>query len=117
MKTRVTKKAIIEAAKLVKQYGYWSEEVRNYIDQFSYPACDKLSNALQSVYNSNQPKASIYYNMLNDLGLIEEVKQDRLLSTPKQIKADEMFVMTEYEKVKNKLSKCTIETMINRLAN
>ena len=115
MITRVTKKYILEGAKICQQNGYWSEELRNYFDNFSPRASDKLCNILCSLYNSNNPHASIHYNLVKNAGLMDNIKEDRLLSGKEQIKRDELFVKNEYEKVKDKLSKCTIETMIDNI--
>lgn len=115
MINRVTKKYILDGARICQQNGYWSEELRNYFDNFSQKASDKLRSILCSLYNSNNPQASVHYNLVKDSGLLENVKEDRLLSSKEQIKKDELFVKNEYKKVKDKLSKCTIESIIEQV--
>ena len=115
MITRVTKKTILEGARLCKEYGYWSKEVRNYYNNFSITASNKLSMILCSLYNSNNPKASQHYDLVANARLMDNVKQNRLVSSPEQQKADELFVKSEYKKVKDTLSKCTLETVIDNM--
>ena len=115
MINRVTKKYILEGAKICQQNGYWSEELRNYFDNFSQKASNKLCSILCSLYNSNNPQASIHYNLVKNAGLLENVKEDCLLSSKEQQIKDKLFVKNEYEKVKDKLSKCTLETIIDNM--
>ena len=78
MINRVTKKYILEGAKICQQNGYWSEELRNYFDNFSQKASNKLCSILCSLYKSKNPKASINYNLVKNAGLLENVKEDCL---------------------------------------
>ena len=41
---RVTKKHVEEFASIIKQYGYWSNEVLEYNSKFSYSAMQRLQN-------------------------------------------------------------------------
>lgn len=115
MINRITKKYILEGARICQQYGYWSKEIRDYSEQFSYNASNKLCSILCSLYNSNNPQASIHYDLVKDAGLMENVKEDRLISSKEQQIKDKLFVKNEYEKVKDKLSKCTLETIIDNM--
>lgn len=36
LKTRITKKDIEKGLEIVKNFGYWSKELANYLDQFEY---------------------------------------------------------------------------------
>jgi hypothetical protein len=42
----LTKKRIEECTKLVDQFGYWSEQVKDYISQFPYHTAEKLHNKM-----------------------------------------------------------------------
>lgn len=67
---RLSKKHILEGMKLCKEYGYWSEEVKEYNDQFYYPTMQKLNDILQSLYQSSNYKASSYYQLAVENNLI-----------------------------------------------
>lgn len=43
---KLTQKRIQECAKLVDEFGYWSEQVREYISQFPYHIAEKLHNKM-----------------------------------------------------------------------
>lgn len=50
LKTRVTKKNIAELNKIVNKEGYWSEEVRTYLEQFEYfGARQRLDTKVKSI--------------------------------------------------------------------
>ena len=55
---RVTKKTILEGAKLCQIKGYWSDEVREYLDEFSSTARNKIDSILYSEYVSVNTKQS-----------------------------------------------------------
>lgn len=42
LKSRVTKKDIEIMTNLIKQYGYWSEQVKQFNSLFTYPAMTRL---------------------------------------------------------------------------
>lgn len=50
MKKTITKKVKEELKKIIDQEGYWSEQVRDYIAGFDYPARTKL----HSMYSKYQ---------------------------------------------------------------
>ena len=50
MKTAITKKVKIELKSILDQYGYWSEELRKYIEQFEYISSRKL-HAIAQTYD------------------------------------------------------------------
>jgi hypothetical protein len=43
---KLTKQCIIECEKLVSEFGYWSDEVKNYMSNFPYKTATKLSNMM-----------------------------------------------------------------------
>lgn len=43
---KLTQKRINEGLKLAQEFGYWSEEVKNYLSQFPYNTAQKLSNQM-----------------------------------------------------------------------
>lgn len=53
MKKTITKKVKEELKKIIDQEGYWSEQVKDYIAGFDYPARTKLHSMAQ-VYNKYQ---------------------------------------------------------------
>ena len=112
---RVTKKAILEGAKLCQINGYWSEEVREYLDNFSSAARNKIDSILYSEYVSVNTN-SMYHDLLSENGLLENKVNNCLVSSPEQQKADEDFVKREYKKVEKLLSKCTLETIAESIA-
>lgn len=67
---RLTKKHILEGMRLSYKNGYWSEQVREYNAKFEYRTMSKLDTILQSLYNSNQYKASQYYKLALENNLI-----------------------------------------------
>nr|DAH73410.1 MAG TPA: hypothetical protein [Caudoviricetes sp.] len=68
---RFTKKLLLEGATICKEYGYWSNEMSDFIYSFdSFYLSKKLCEALTSVYNSCQPKSSKYYSLLKENNLI-----------------------------------------------
>lgn len=115
MNKKVTKKLILEGGKITFKYGYWSEEVRDFLDTFTTSARNKIETILNSTYNSNQQKASEYYNFFLENGLISGAKQDRIISSLAQQKTDEKWIMQEAERVNLILKKCTIETYIDMM--
>ena len=114
MINRVTKKAILEGARLCQANGYWSDEVREYLDNFSNNARNKIDSILYSEYvsvNSN----SMYHDLLLENDLLENKVNNCLVSSPEQQKADEDFIKREYKRVENLLSKCTLETIADSI--
>lgn len=47
MKARITKQIKQELKNILDNTGYWSEETRNYIEQFDYSARTKLHSIAQ----------------------------------------------------------------------
>ena len=116
MKNRVTKKVILEGARICKTKGYWSNELREFLEGFTNNASNKLNIILHSEYvsvNSN----SEYHDLLLENGLLENVVNDSEVSSQEQQKADEQFVKSEYNKIKNKLSACTLETIVDSISS
>ena len=107
---RVTKKAILEGARLCQINGYWSDEVREYLDNFSNTARNKIDSILYSEYVSVNTN-SIYHELLLENGLLENKVNNCLVSSPEQQKADEDFIKREYKRTEKLLSKCTLETI------
>ena len=107
---RVTKKTILEGARLCKIKGYWSDEVREYLDSFSNTARNKIDSILYSEYVSVNTN-SIYHDLLLENNFIENKVNNCLVSSPEQQKADEDFVKREYKRVEKLLTKCTLETI------
>lgn len=114
MINRVTKKAILEGARLCQINGYWSDEVREYLDNFSNNARNKIDSILHSEYVSVNTN-SIYHELLLENGLLENKVNNCLVSSPEQQKADEDFIKREYKKVEKLLSKCTLETIADSI--
>ena len=108
---RATKKAILEGARLCQTNGYWSDEVREYLDNFSNTARNKIDSILHSEYVSVNANITQYHELLLENGLLENKVNNCLISSPEQQKADEDFIRKEYKKVKDILSKCTLETI------
>lgn len=48
MITRLSKKRIEKGKYLVQSFGYWSTEVRDYLDQFEYTTKNKLDNLIRN---------------------------------------------------------------------
>ena len=48
MKTKITKQVKQELKTLLDNHGYWSEEVRIYIEQFNYTTASKLHSKAQA---------------------------------------------------------------------
>ena len=67
---RLTKKAIIKGMSLAYENGYFSDEVKNYLDNFDFSTRVKLDTVLKSLYNSCQVKSSRYYQLALDNNLI-----------------------------------------------
>ena len=111
---RVTKKTILEGAKLCQIKGYWSDEVREYLDEFSSTARNKIDSILYSEYVSVNTN-SMYHDLLLENDLLENKVNNCLVSSPEQQKADEDFIKREYKRVENLLSKCTIETIADSI--
>lgn len=44
LKTRVTKKVMTEAQKIVDAHGYWSDEYSTFVNGFDYTARTKIHN-------------------------------------------------------------------------
>ena len=112
---RVTKKTILEGARLCKIKGYWSDEVREYLDDFSNTARNKIDSILYSEYVSVNTN-SIYHDLLLENGLLKNKVDNCLISSLEQQKADEDFIRREYKRVKKLLSKCTLETITESIA-
>lgn len=70
LKSKVTKKVLLEGAKICKEFGYWSNEVNTYLDQFEHCSRTKISSALYSVYISHQRQASMYYDLFLENNLV-----------------------------------------------
>ena len=111
---RVTKKAILEGARICQNNGYWSDEVREYLDNFSNAARNKIDSILYSEYVSVNTN-SMYHDLLLENDLLENKVNNCLVSSPEQQKADEDFIKREYKRVENLLSKCTIETIADSI--
>lgn len=47
MKDRVTKKDIQTMINLIKDHGYWSEQVKEFNSNFTYPAMTRLQNKIK----------------------------------------------------------------------
>lgn len=43
---KLTNKRIEECRNLVDEFGYWSDEVKNYMSEFPYKTATKLSNMM-----------------------------------------------------------------------
>ena len=112
---RVTKKTILEGARLCKIKGYWSDEVREYLDDFSNTARNKIDSILYSEYVSVNTN-SIYHDLLLENGLLKNKVDNCLISSLEQQKADEDFIKREYKRVEKLLSKCTLETITESIA-
>lgn len=52
MLTRVTKKAINELATRIKNKGYWSKEVQEFLSQYEYGSMIRLNNAAKVLSRS-----------------------------------------------------------------
>ena len=111
---RVTKKAILEGARICQNTGYWSDEVREYLDNFSNAARNKIDSILYSEYVSVNTN-SMYHDLLLENHLLENKVNDCLVSSPEEQKADEDFVKREYKKVEKLLSECTLETIADSI--
>ena len=111
---RVTKKTILEGARICQIKGYWSDELREYLDNFSSTARNKIDSILYSEYVSVNTN-SIYHDLLLKNGLLENKVNNCLVSSPEQQKADEDFVKREYKRVEKLLSKCTLETIADSI--
>ena len=85
---RVTKKAILEGARFCQINGYWSDEVREYLDNFSTTARNKIDSILYSEYVSANTN-SMYHDLLLENDLLENKVNNCLVSSPEQQKADE----------------------------
>ena len=107
---RVTKKAILEGARFCQINGYWSDEVREYLDNFSTTARNKIDSILYSEYVSANTN-SMYHDLLLENDLLENKVNNCQVSSLEQQKADEDFVKREYKRVEKLLSKCTLETI------
>ena len=103
MINRVTKKAILEGARLCQANGYWSDEVREYLDNFSNNARNKIDSILYSEYVSVNTN-SIYHELLLENGLLENKVNNCIVSSAEQQKADEDFIKGEYKKVEKLIS-------------
>ena len=114
MINRVTKKAILKGAKLCQVNGYWSDEIREYLNDFSNTARNKIDSILYSEYVSVNTN-SIYHDLLLENGLLENKVNNCIVSTPKQQKADEDFIRREYKRVEKLLSKCTLESVVESI--
>ena len=114
MINRVTKKAILEGARLCQTKGYWSDEVREYLDNFSNNARNKIDSILYSEYVSVNTN-SIYHDLLLENGLLENKVNNCIVSSPEQQEADENFIKREYKRVEKLLSKCTLETITDSI--
>lgn len=53
MKNKITKQVKQELKNIIDNNGYWSNEVRQYIEQFNYPSRQKL-HAMSQVYDKYQ---------------------------------------------------------------
>ena len=115
MINRVTKKAILEGARLCQANGYWSDEVREYLDNFSNTARNKIDSILHSEYVSVNANITQYHELLLENGLLENKVNNCLISSPEQQKAEEDFIKREYKKVEKLLSKCTLETIADSI--
>ena len=111
---RVTKKTILEGARICQNNGYWSEEVRQYLDNFSNAARNKIDSILYSEYVSVNTN-SIYHELLLENRLLENKVNNCIVSSAEQQKADEDFIKREYKKVEKLLSKCTLETITDSI--
>ena len=111
---RVTKKTILEGAKLCQIKGYWSDEVREYLDNFSNTARNKIDSILYSEYVSVNTN-SMYHDLLLENDLLENKVNNCQVSSLEQQKADEDFVKREYKRVEKLLSKCTLETIADSI--
>lgn len=114
MKSRVTKKTILDGAKICVEKGYWSEEVRVYLEEFTNEASKKLSNILYSIYIGNNPQASKHYDLILSNGLFNRTNSEIIHEINND---DEEFVNKEYKKVRSLLTKCTLETMLGGIIN
>ena len=110
MINRVTKKAILKGARFCQVNGYWSDEVREYLDDFSNTARNKIDSILYSEYVSVNTN-SIYHDLLLENRLLENKVNNCIVSSLEQQKADEDFIKREYKRVEKLLSKCTLETI------
>ena len=110
MINRVTKKAILKGARFCQVNGYWSDEVREYLDDFSNTARNKIDSILYSEYVSVNTN-SIYHELLLENGLLKNKVNNCIVSSLEQQKADEDFIKREYKKVEKLLNKCTLETI------
>lgn len=54
MRKNVLKKDIDKATELTKEFGYWSEEVRNFLSNFEYNARLKLHFAIKNIPQSEK---------------------------------------------------------------
>jgi len=48
MKKAITKKVKFELKSILDQYGYWSDNTREYIEQFGYISAQKLHSIAQT---------------------------------------------------------------------
>ena len=114
MINRVTKKSILEGARLCQINGYWSDEVREYLDNFSNNARNKIDSILYSEYVSVNTN-SIYHELLLENGLLKNKVDNCIVSSLEQQEADEDFIKREYKRVEKLLSKCTLETIVDSI--
>jgi hypothetical protein len=42
MRNKITKKDVLEFKTLINKYGYWSEQVKQFNEQFTYDALQRL---------------------------------------------------------------------------
>ena len=70
MKIKVSKKEILNGMKICFEHGYFSGNTQEFLKGFNYIAMQKINTILSSLYNSTQPKASIYYNIAVENNLI-----------------------------------------------
>lgn len=70
MKSKVTKKELLNGMKICFEYGYFSKECSDFLASFNYIAKQKINTSLSSIYNSCQPKASKYYSLAVENNLI-----------------------------------------------
>lgn len=48
MKNRITKQVKAELKNILDQFGYWSEETKNYISEFDFISAKKLHSIAQT---------------------------------------------------------------------
>ena len=54
MKNRVTKKEVNQLVNLIKQHGYWSEEVKQFNSQYTYDAMSRLNDKARMIYRYSE---------------------------------------------------------------